>query len=72
MTDAQALSELKKDVAISQRLQDLLRQVLAAEVYKLRASTRMIHDITAINRKLGAAEGVEDLIKSIVPAERTA
>jgi hypothetical protein len=63
MTDPQALSELKKDVALSQRLQDLLRQVLTAEASKARNATRGIFDVAALNRQLGKAEGIEDLLK---------
>jgi hypothetical protein len=70
MTSAQALAELRKDVALSQRLQDLLRQVSADEVSKIRSQTRGVYDASALNRLLGKAEGVEDLLKLITTESR--
>lgn len=65
MTSAQALAELKKDVALSQRLQDLLRQVLTDEVAKIRGQSRSVYDPYALNRLLGKAEGLEDILKTL-------
>jgi hypothetical protein len=65
MTPAQALAELNKDVALSQRLQDLLRQVFTDEVTKIRSQARGVYDVSALNRLLGRAEGIEDILKTI-------
>lgn len=65
MTSAQALAELRKDVALSQRLQDLLRQVFTAEVTKIHSQSRGVYDVSALNRLLGKAEGIEDILKII-------
>jgi hypothetical protein len=69
MTQAQALAELKKDVALSQRLQDLLRQVFTDEVTKIRGQSRGVYDVAALNRVLGKAEGIEDILKAISTTE---
>jgi hypothetical protein len=69
MTSAQALAELKKDVALSQRLQDLVRQVFADEVSKIRSQSRGVYDVAALNRLLGKAEGIEDILKTILPTD---
>jgi hypothetical protein len=69
MTDAQALAELKKDVASSERLRSLLRQVCEAEAKKLNSQVRGIFDYAAMNRKLGQAEGVEDLLNKLLPQD---
>ena len=69
MTSVQALAELKKDVALSQRLQDLLRQVFTDEVTKIRGQSRGVYDVSALNRVLGKAEGIVDILKAISTPE---
>jgi hypothetical protein len=65
MTDEQAVVEMRKHLAASPVLQGLFVQALGAKVKQHHTISRTIFDDRVLNRTLGKAEGLEDLISSI-------
>ena len=66
MTDAQALSELRKALSLAPGVAAQLRQVATAEAAKVRAKSRGCFEVGFLNRVMGQAEGFEDFVKLLL------